>query len=368
MGCDTDVFVVGGGPAGLAAAIAARRRGFRVTVADGAKPPIAKACGEGLLPDALAALRQLGVELSEKDGRALRGIQFEDDRSSVIARFPDQHGLGVRREVLHQRMIECARECGVLLLWDTPVTGVQEARVVAGGKSIRARWIIGADGSGSRVRRWIGLESFGARRSRFAFRVHYRLEPWSDFTEIHWADEAQAYVTPVGPEEICIVLISKRQDLRFSQSLLSFPKLVERLEGAARASAERGALTSMAKLKRVYRGNVGLIGDASGSVDAITAEGLSLSFRQATALADALEAGDLHHYQQAHQRLSRRPWQVGNLLLLLAGQTGLRQRTMRSLTAAPQLFERMLAYQMGETRPLELATAGALFGWRFLAA
>jgi menaquinone-9 beta-reductase len=368
MGCDTDVFVVGGGPAGLAAAIAARRKGFRVTVADGAKPPISKACGEGLLPDALAALRQLGVELREKDGRALRGIEFEDDHSRVSARFPKEHGLGVRREILHQRMTECAEECGVLLRWNTPVTAVQQDRVVSGGENIRARWIIGADGSGSRVRRWSGLDSFGVRRSRFAFRVHYRLEPWSDFTEIHWADDAQAYVTPVGPREICIVLISKNQNLRFTESLLSFPQLAGRLKGAARASAERGALTSMVKLRRVYRGHVGLIGDASGSVDAITAEGLSLSFRQASALADALEAGDLGHYQRAHQRLSRRPWQVGNLLLLLGRQTGLRQRTMRSLKVAPQLFERLLAYQMGETRPLELASAGAVFSWRFLAA
>ncbi len=368
MRCDTDVFVVGGGPAGLAAAIAARQKGFRVIVADGTRPPITKVCGEGLLPDALAALSQLGVALRETDGRALRGIQFEDDRSSVSARFPDEHGLGVRREILHQRMIECARERGVSLLWNTPVTGVKEDCVVAGGINIRARWVIGADGGGSRVRRWSGLESFGVRRSRFAFRVHYRLEPWSDFTEIHWADDAQAYITPVGPQEICVVLISKKRDLRFDDSLLSFPKLADRLDGAPRASAERGAVTSMAKLRRVYRGNVALIGDASGSVDAITAEGLSLSFRQASALADALEAGDLRLYQEEHVRLSRRPWQVGNLLLWLGRQTGLRNRTMRSLEAAPQLFERMLAYQMGETRPLKLATAGAIFGWRFLAA
>jgi flavin-dependent dehydrogenase len=368
MGQDTDVFVIGGGPAGLAAAIAARQKGLRVILADGAKPPITKACGEGLLPDALAALRELGVEMREKDGRALRGIRFEDGCSSVNACFPDGPGLGVRRETLHQRMVERARDCGVTLMWNTPVTGLFEEGVVAAGNRIPAKWVIGADGTGSRVRRWCGLESFGVRRRRFAFRVHYRLEPWNDFTEIHWAEQAQAYVTPVGPREICIVLISEKRESRFSDCLLNFPKLAERLRGAVRASVERGAVTGMAKLKRVYRGNVGLIGDASGSVDAITAEGLSLSFRQASALADALEARALRHYQEAHQRMSRRPWQVGKLLLLLGRQTGLRNRTMRSLEAAPQLFERMLAYQMGETRPLELATAGAIFGWKFLAA
>ncbi len=52
----TDLFVVGGGPAGLATAIAARNRGWSVIVADARKPPLDKACGEGLLPDGVAAV------------------------------------------------------------------------------------------------------------------------------------------------------------------------------------------------------------------------------------------------------------------------------------------------------------------------
>ena len=63
-----DVFVIGGGPAGLAAAIAARQRGFSVLVADGAEPPIEKACGEGLMPDAVKILDKLGVDLVKDCG------------------------------------------------------------------------------------------------------------------------------------------------------------------------------------------------------------------------------------------------------------------------------------------------------------
>lgn len=368
MGWDTDVFVVGGGPAGLAAAIAARARGFRVMVADGAKPPITKACGEGLLPDALKALSDLGVALRATDGSTLRGIRFEDDRSSVTARFPFGHGLGVRREILHQRMMERAQDCGVSFLWNTPVTGLFEEGVVAGGNKIRAQWVVGSDGVRSRVRRWSGLDGSVQQRVRFAFRVHYRVEPWSDFTEIHWGEQAQAYVTAVGAQEICVVLILNKADSRFDETLRRFPKLCSRLKGATPVGPERGAVTGMFKIDRVWRGNVALTGDASGSVDAITGEGLSLSFRQATALADALAANDLERYQKAHQRLLRRPRLMGRLLLLLDRRNSLRKRTMRALEAAPQLFERMLAYHVGETRPLQLVTAGAAFGWRFLAA
>jgi menaquinone-9 beta-reductase len=368
MGQDTDVFIVGGGPAGLAAAIAARTKGFRVIVADGAKPPITKACGEGLLPDALTALSELGVELRESDGSPLMGIRFEDDRSSVSARFPDGRGLGVRREILHQRMLERARDCEVSFLWNTPVIGLFKEGVVAGGNKIQARWVIGADGGQSRVRRWCGLESSAPQRKRFAFRVHYALEPWSDWTEVHWGAEAQAYVTGVGGQEICVVLTSNEANLRFEEALRRFPKLGSRLKSAAQVGSERGAVTGMFNLDRVWRRNVALIGDASGSVDAITGEGLSLSFRQATELADALAANNLGRYQKAHRRLFRRPRLMGQLLLLLARRNGLRERTMRALEAAPQLFERMLAYHVGETRPLRLARASAVFGWQFLTA
>ena len=72
----TDVFVIGGGPAGLAAAIAARQQGFSVAVADGAGPSIDKACGEALMPDAVTALERLGVAVPATDACRLGGVRF----------------------------------------------------------------------------------------------------------------------------------------------------------------------------------------------------------------------------------------------------------------------------------------------------
>src|SRR5580693_6514551 len=138
----TDVLVIGGGPAGLAAAIAAVQQGFKVTVADGANLPVDKVCGEGLMPDTLATLRELGVELSSQDGRPFAGMRFVDAHSSVEASFPFVGGLGVRRTVLHQKMVERAQECGVSLLWNSPVSGLTKAGAIVGGEEIRARWII----------------------------------------------------------------------------------------------------------------------------------------------------------------------------------------------------------------------------------
>ena len=173
---ETDVFIVGGGPAGLAAAIAARQRGFEVVVADGVQPPIDKACGEGLLPDGLAALGRLGIQLPLADSRPFRGIRFLSPRLSADAPFPGGGtGVAVRRITLHRLMIERAEQLGAHLLWRAPVAGISGEGVHLGDRVIRARWVVGADGSNSRVRRWAGLGRGPRPRLRYAFRRHYRV-------------------------------------------------------------------------------------------------------------------------------------------------------------------------------------------------
>ena len=212
---DTCLFVVGGGPAGLAAAIAARKRGLQVIVADRAKPPIDKACGEGLMPDGVAALREIGVELTAADGVPFRGIRFLDRELQAEARFPNSGcGLGMRRTRLHEILIRAAEQAGAELWWQTPVEAVEEGRVTAGGRTVRCRWIAGADGALSRVREWCGLQPVWSTARRMGLRQRFRIEPWTDFVEVYWAGNCQAYVTPTGPDEICVALLGTERSWR----------------------------------------------------------------------------------------------------------------------------------------------------------
>jgi menaquinone-9 beta-reductase len=367
----TDVFVIGGGPAGLASAIAARKKGFRVTLADGAQWPIEKACGEGLMPDTVAALRELGLSVGAGDGQVMRGVRFVGRKSEVAARFPAECAIGMRRVALHAKLVEHAKNCGVELLWNTPVASIsRDGATLAGGNAgefVRAQWIVGADGIGSRVRSWAGLNAATRRDCRYAVRRHYRMQPWSDFMEVHWGDRAQAYVTPVGVDEVCVVTISSDRGAKNVAMEAEFPKLAERLSGALVAGHERGAVTMMQKLRHVQSGNVALVGDASGSVDAITGEGLSLGFRQAMALADALESGDLSGYEAAHRRLARRPALMGRLMLALDGRPWLRERAIGAMAADARVFTRLLAAHIGAASESHLAATGAMLGWRLVA-
>lgn len=365
----TDVFVIGGGPAGMAAAIAARQRGFRVTVADGAEMPIDKACGEGLMPDGLDALSRLGIQLPVAEAFAFRGIRFVGSERSAEAAFPEGGcGLAMRRPALHRVMAERAVQIGVQLLWRTAVTGIENDRVRLGKNSVRARWIIGADGPNSRVRKWAGLENSSKPRIRYAYRQHFRVAPWSDHMEIYWGRDCQGYATAVGPDQVCVAVASHDPKLRLQECMHRLPRLNARLRGCRASSPEKGGLTGNRTLRRVWRGNVVLIGDASGTVDAITGEGLGIAFSQAAVLAQCLESGNLEHYHFEHRRLGLRPRAMARLMLMLDGRPRLQNRTLQAFRKHPNVFRRLLALHIGAVPSMDLVWDGLTLGWGLLTA
>jgi len=263
----------------------------------------------------------------------------------------------VRRTVLHQVLVDAASDAGVELCWGEAVGDLGDAP---------ARWIIGADGYNSRIRKWAGLERWRSRKERYGFRVHYQIEPWSEYVEVHWHPDFQIYIAPAGADEVLVALLCRDPHLRVAEALEYFPELQDRLADAPRSTTERGGISATRQLWVVTQGAVALVGDASGSVDAITGEGLGLAFRQALALADGLAAGNLDLYEIAHRRLVRRPTWIANLLLLLDGRPALQDRALHYLARHPQVFRYLLAWHVGELRnPIryfDSRTAAALDG------
>ncbi len=425
-----DVLVVGGGPAGLAVAIGSRLAGLTATVVERKTPPIDKACGEGLMPDGVAALARLGIDPDELGGRPFRGIRYlDDDGTEARGEFPGGAaagggaGLGLRRTRLHAALVRRAEEVGVETRWGTVVQGLMrdggEGRdgegelrepggdrtgAAAGGERfavatdegpVAGRWLVAADGLLSPLRRQAHLEGRPAPRRRFGVRRHYRLAPWSDCVEVWWTRGWEAYVTPVAADEVGVAMlwspdevdptptpdpasapgtamssdqlpasapgtaISRDQlsapgtatssdpstapgDPAFDRLLAAFPRLAARLAGAPAVSRDRGAGPLAQRPRGVHRGNLALVGDAAGYLDAITGEGLAFAFHQAEALVAAIRAGDLAAYARAHRRLCRLPDALTSLLLAVERHPRLRRRMIRALAAEPALFSRLL--------------------------
>lgn len=355
-----DVLVVGGGPVGLAVAIAARRAGLAVRVIDARRPPIDKACGEGLMPDGAARLEELGVRLPAGRFASFRGIRYLDGETRAEARFALGRGLGIRRPVLQAALLQRAAELGVEPEWGRRAVGLGTGGVETERGPITARWVVGADGLHSGVRRWASLEGRARGRRRFGVRRHFELEPWTDLVEVHWAERCEAYVTPVSPREVGVAMLWSGEKSRFDRLLERFPALARRLASSRVVSEDRGAGPLRQRARAVVSGPVALVGDAAGYLDAITGEGLALGFHQAAALVEAIEAGDLRLYAHRFRRLVALPFALIRALLFAERHPPLRRRMIRTLAREPELFARLLAIHAGEEPASSLGLGGTL--------
>jgi flavin-dependent dehydrogenase len=253
------------------------------------------------------------------------------------------------------------------MLWGARVAAARDGAVLVEGRAVSCSWIIGADGHNSLVRRWARLSGEREFDRRLGVRLHFAIEPWSEYVEIYWGEHNQAYVTPVGSREVCVALLSRQPVSDFASALQEFPALRRRLGAAHTATDVKGAVTVTRKLKSVARGRCALVGEASGSSDAITGAGLAMSFRQAIALARALAADDLSVYQAAHDEIRRLPHFMGRTMLLMDQRPWVRRRALRALTAKPGLFRQLLAVHVGELSMLKFAIPGFLdLGWELL--
>ena len=292
---DADLLIVGGGPGGLAAALHARRHGLSVIVAEPRPDPIDKACGEGLMPGGLAELKSLDVDPA---GMPFRGIAYVSERGRAEATFRSGPGLGVRRTTLHAALASRAKERDTDWI-RTKVTSVQQDAHGVTAAGVRAKWLVGADGLHSAVRRAVGIKATAGTPRRYGVRWHYTVPAWSEFVEVYWSRWGEAYVTPVEPDLVGVAILSRGQP-----DLAWFPRLARQLRGAERGQA-RGCGPLRQVVSRRVEGRVLLVGDAAGYEDALTGEGVSLAVKQAGAAVNAIIGDGPASYEASWHRVTR---------------------------------------------------------------
>lgn len=293
------------------------------------------------MPAGLEILARLGVD---PPGHDIAGIRYLDARGFVDARFRGRPGRGVRRTALQAGLTAACADAGVEQFSGSFAgfgSGDGDGPVevcLTDGRALSADVVIGADGLHSAVRAAAGLDGArpgaGARRG---LRQHFRLAPWSDLVEVHWADDAEAYVTPVADDEVGIAILTDRVG-GFEERLAAFPQLMRRLRGAEPASEVRGAGPFGRRSTARRRGRVLLVGDAAGYVDAITGEGLTVGWRQAEAAIHSIATGDLTGYERQWRRVVRRSTLLTSGLVSVARRGRTRRLVVPAARRLPAVF------------------------------
>jgi geranylgeranyl reductase family protein len=349
-----DVAIVGAGPCGSMAALAASRAGLRVVLLDRSSFPRAKVCGDCLNPSAWPLLESF--DLAEK----VRGLPHS------MARTVEFHGQGsrVRRipvnpsqppEMVVQRrdfdafLLQEAQVAGVEIRTACPVTSLRPGWVVETEQGpIKTKCVIAADGRNSTVGRLLGLLPPG-RRDRIGWQCHLALPD-------HLAGTIAMFFFSAGyggladcgggRGNLCVVGSADQSPHLKKEACTHFGVVEEEWQSMSPIHREPASLLAGEGLF--------LAGDAARVVEPFTGEGIYYAMHTGLLAGEAAareieEPGEGTRFYQARHRAVYRGRMWVNLLSRRAGEN-------------PGLTARLLRWTGRQTWPLALLTRKVMAG------
>ncbi|HEX2049811.1 MAG TPA: geranylgeranyl reductase family protein [Actinomycetota bacterium] len=374
MSTEVDVVVVGGGPSGSAAAHYLASRGRSVLVCEKKTFPREKTCGDGLTPRAIAVLRDMGLGDELRTWERVEGLRVHAAGRTLELRFPrlddwGEYGLVKPRRDLDKVVLDNAEAAGAKVLYDTHVeaplfdrgvvTGVRAKRDGA-VEEVRARWVVCAEGSATKLTRALGR----ARRDDYPMGLAIRQYFRSPMEHSGWfeayldvrtgPDQVPGYgwVFPVGDGTVNagVGLLSTYGGWR-SVNLHDLQRgFVEQLP--REWAIDETTVCSRPRAGRLFMGSsvwpahgpgFVLVGDAAGMVNPCNGEGIAYGYETGRIAArhidDALRAGSspsLDGYTRELEETYGPYYRLGRRFVRLIGHPVLMERLvslgMRSKT------------------------------------
>lgn len=369
-----EVVVVGGGPAGVAAAVFLRRAGHDVLLVDEARFPRDKVCGEGVSPEAWRLLDRLDA------GRAvralapwpLRGMQVVSPDGTVFRGdyASGRTGFAVRRQHLDYALLGCARRAGVevrdgvgarrLILG----AGRVQALVIengAGPEVVRTRMVIGADGRRSLVARTLGLLREHRRLRKFAVRGYWHgMEGLQERGEMHVGGGGYCGIAPLSAGSANVTFVLDRREMAAARGALEgfyrdalrqrWPRVAERLQRAVLTDTPRAIGPLALQARRVSFPGGALVGDSAGFYDPFTGEGVTLALRSAELAAEAAHRslrhsatpGVLWEYEQSRATATADKFRLNRMVQRVVAWPALANAMARRLARRPDLADQLV--------------------------
>jgi geranylgeranyl reductase family protein len=351
-----DVAIIGAGPAGAAAALAARRDGAGVVLLDRAEFPRDKACGDGIAPHALDVLRALGVDGVECGYAPVPALRLAGPGGGEVARPVARPAYTIPRTVFDARLVDAAVAAGATLVTHT-VRDIElrPGAVVLDGR-FAARTLIGADGAYSLVRRKLGQPANPDGHLAIAIRgyapatgpIEQRIVTSS---AAQWPAYAWSFPIGDGRANIGYGEVLRGRPVSRAHLLDRLAELLPTVDTRSAGSLRAHHLPLSTHRPIPGRGRVLLAGDALSLINPFTGEGIFyalLSGALAGTAAARAGRGAAHRYAEALRRRLGRHLQHSRVAARLGEQTWVVDAAVRAARADQRVFDAILEVGLGD--------------------
>ncbi|GAB2963330.1 NAD(P)/FAD-dependent oxidoreductase [Hymenobacter coalescens] len=370
---DCDILIVGGGLAGLAAALDLSGRGWAVTVVERRHYPFHRVCGEYVSNEVLPYLRRLGADPAALGPARITQFLLSAPGGRTLTAPLDLGGFGVSRYALDEFLYERARARGVRFRLGETVADVEleadpnQFRVrLMGAERITARVVLGAYGKRASLDRQLDRPFFRQRSPYVGVKYHLRLDFPPDLIALHNFTDGYAGLSAVEAGRYCFCYLTTREQLRRYGSI---PAL--EAEGLAQNPHLRRVLAEAERLyeapevineisfapKTCVERHMLMCGDAAGLITPLCGNGMAMAIHGAALAAghaDAFLRGQCTRagleaaYTRDWHRLFAARLRVGRWVQGLFGGPRLTDAVVGTVRHAPWLVRELMRRTHGQ--------------------
>lgn len=396
---EPEALVVGGGPAGAAAAYWLARLGRRVLLVEKANYPRAKTCGDGLTPRAIYELEAMGFDFALPGFHRCRGLRSHAGGITLELDWPEHPvypnwGAVMRRADLDGQIAALAAAQGATLLTGTEARPLLDEGRIAGValhrggevKVVRPGLVVVADGALSRFGRAVGAQR--DRRLPFGLgaRAYYSSPRSGDaymesFLDLHDAAgkvvPGYGWVFPLGNGTVnagvgVVSTFHRWEAVNTRELMVALVATAPRSWGLADHEALGPAVGGMLPMGLSVGPAVGanwvLVGDAAGAINPFNGEGIDYGLETghlaAQRVHEALAAGDPGLLQAYGRDLDDRfglYFKMGRVFMRALGRPGVMQALTRTGFRSRSLMEWTLKVMSNLLDPAERSAGAAAY-------
>ncbi|MEO0563927.1 MAG: NAD(P)/FAD-dependent oxidoreductase [Chloroflexota bacterium] len=297
----TDVAIIGGGLAGLTAALRLRALGFDVTLYESGGYPRHRVCGEFMSPECSAVLNELGLgdAISRHQPATITVVRITAPAGTTWNSPLPAAAIGLSRYAVDALMAEAAVALGVDLRTNTVVRDVQGTLdtgfTLVGNEKTSARVVIGAFGKRSRLDKSLSRRFRGQPAPFTGLKMHYDGPPLDGRVELHTFPGGYCGINEIEDGVANLCLLTETARVREAGGIDGFVAWMRAQNPALDAWMADATLrlprweaisqVSFARREPVER-DVLMTGDAAGLISPLAGDGMGMAFESGLLAAD----------------------------------------------------------------------------------
>ncbi len=340
------VIIVGGGLAGLTAAIDLCKRGIEVILFEKDQYPHHKVCGEYLSNEVLPYLKSLGLELGTLNPPGIKRLEFSTRDGKLIECSLDSGGIGISRYSLDHYLYQEALRSGCKIYIES-ITEIyyKENRFQVGRrgkKNIEAEVVLGAFGKRSTLDKKLERHFLQKTSGWLAVKAHYQNPGYpDDLVSLHNFKGGYCGLskTETGAVNVCYLAsyksFKKYRDIAHFKHivLMQNPRLKKFFQSSVPLFEKE---LSIAQIhfgrKSLVDEHILMIGDAAGLIHPLSGNGMAMAIHSAKLAVDSIvlyqkkslkdrKELEMDYSQKWKDRFEKRLWSGQILQMILLNKT-----------------------------------------------